>query len=190
MKKYKLFGIINIIDLLAIIIVVLAGYFVTTKFFGGSSDADASTVTITFSTKEVSDFVVEKLADECSAENTAAFLAEKASEDDRIHKSDDDVFDEITDGCRMYDDTKKVELGKCTSIKIGNSESNIVEEGKWYMSGKPDYSRLEITSVANGRKLDNGYEIGGETYFVGDYVVLRAGVSKIYIQITNIDENK
>ena len=57
MKKYKLFGIINIIDLFVILVIVLAAVFVGTKFLGGSDEAQAPEINITFTTKEVSDFV-------------------------------------------------------------------------------------------------------------------------------------
>ena len=189
MKKYKLFGIINIIDLLVLVVIVLAAAFLGTKFLGGSDTEGAPEINITFTTKEVSDFVVDKLADECSASEISDFIDKKQADDDRVLDGFDDKYVEVAvaDGCRMYDDTEKIELGKCTNIKVSNSQSSIVEEGVWQTSGKPDYSWLEIKSTVNGKVLDNGVEIGGETYLVGDYVVLRAGVAKIYIEITDIE---
>lgn len=189
MKKYKIFGIINIIDFFVLLVVVLVAAFLGMKFLSGSDSSDATEIDITFTTKEVSDFVVDKLADECDAIEISDFISKKQADDDRVLDGFDTKFVEVVveDGCRMYDDTEKVELGKCTSIKVSNSQSSIVEEGVWQTSGKPDYSWLEITSTVNGKVLDNGVEIGGETYLVGDYVVLRAGVAKVYIEITNIE---
>ena len=189
MKKYKLFGIINIIDLFVILFIVLAAAFLGTKFLSGSDNLNATEIKITFTTKEVSDFVVDKLADECKAYEISEFIEMKQADDDRVLDGYDDKFVEVvvTEGCRMYDDTEKIELGKCTNIKVSNSRSSIVEDGVWQTSGKPDYSMLEIMSVVNGKVLDNGVEIGGETYLVGDYVVLRAGVAKVYIEITDIE---
>ncbi len=189
MKKYKLFGIINIVDLFVLLVIVLAAAFLGMKFFGNADVGGAAEINITFTTKEVSDFVVEKLADECSANEISDFIDKKQAEEDRVLDGYENVYVEtaVSEGCRMYDDTKKTELGKCTNIKVSNSSSSIVEDGVWQTSGKPDYSWLEIKSTASGKVLDNGVEIGGETYLVGDYVVLRAGVAKIYIEITDIE---
>ncbi len=189
MKKYKLFGIINIVDLFVLLVIVFAAAFLGMKFLGGSENTGGSEINITFTTKEVSDFVVDKLADECSAVEISDFVEKKQSDEDRVLDGYDDMYVEaaVADGCRMYDDTEKIELGKCTNIKVSNSKSSIVEEGIWQTSGKPDYSWLEIKSTVNGKVLDNGVEIGGETYLVGDYIVLRAGVAKVYIEITDIE---
>lgn len=189
MKKYKLFGIINVIDLLVLLLIVFAVIFVGMRFFGGSDNSDNSEINITFTSKEVSDFVVRKLSEECSASEITDFIDQKQADADRVLDGYDDKYVEtqVLDGCRMYDDTEKIELGKCTNIKVSNSQSSIVEDGVWQTSGKPDYSWLEIKSTIDGKVLDNGVEIGGETYLVGDYIVLRAGVAKIYIEITDIE---
>ena len=60
MKKYKLFGIINIIDLLVLVVIILAAAFLGTKFLGGSDTEGAPEINITFTTKEVSDFVKKR----------------------------------------------------------------------------------------------------------------------------------
>ena len=114
MKKYKLFGIINIIDLLVLVVIVLAAAFLGTKFLGGSDTEGAPEINITFTTKEVSDFVVDKLADECSASEISDFIDKKQADADRVLDGFDDKYVEfaVEQGCRMYDDTEKIELGK------------------------------------------------------------------------------
>lgn len=189
MKKYKLFGIINIFDLFVLLVIILVAAFLGKKFLFSSEDSGSSEINITFTSKEVSDFVVDKLADECHADEIVSFIDLKQSDEDRVLDGYDEKLVDVSvvDGCRMYDDTKKTELGVCTNIKVSNSKSTIVEEGIWQTCGKPDYSWLEIKSTVKGTALDNGVQIGGETYLVGDYIVLRAGITKIYIEITAID---
>ncbi len=190
MKNYKLFGKINIIDLLAVLIIIVAIVFVYFNVFSKTSNDGMEDITITFTTTEVSDFVVSKLANENSAKNVAAFIDEKTAFPERIHEQyriGETVFEKLDNGCRMYDDTKKAELGNLTSIRIGNSDSKIAKDGEWFTATKPDYSHLELTSTVRGLRKENGFEIGGETYYIGDYIVLRAGITKIYIQITGFD---
>lgn len=149
-KKMKF----NIFDILVILVVVAALAFGAYKLLGGNDTGEAESIRITYTTREVSDFVVEK----------------------------------VEKGCRMYDDNNKVELGVLEDIQVGDSLSSIVtDSGEWVVTDKPDYSSMVITSVAKGKKLDNGVDIGGHTYYLGDFIVLRAGVAKVYIEITKIE---
>ena len=175
---------------MAVLIIVAAIALLCFNVFSKNSNDGMENITITYTTTEVSDFVVSKLAAENSAKNIAAFIDEKSAFPERIHegyKIGETVFEKLDNGCRMYDDTKKAELGNLTSIKVGNSDAKLAKDGGWFTVSKPDYSHLELTSTVRGTRKENGVEIGGETYYIGDYIVLRAGIAKIYIQITGFD---
>jgi hypothetical protein len=153
-KKYKIFGKINVIDFFVIIILICAVILGVFIISGKLNNNSGQNIRLTFTAKEVSDFVIEK----------------------------------VEDGCRMYDDTEKVDLGRCTNIEIADSFSSIVtDDGSWIIADKPDYSSIVLQSETVGQKLDNGVEIGGQNYFIGDFIVLRAGIAKIYIEITGIE---
>lgn len=149
-KKTK----INFFDVIVLLVLIAAVFFGAYKLFFASDNSEAQQVKLTFTTKEVSDFVVDK----------------------------------VEVGCRMFDDNNKTDLGTLESKTVSDSLSSIVtDSGEWIITDKPDYSSMVLTSIASGKKLDNGVDIGGHTYFLGDLVVLRAGVSKVYIEITKIE---
>ncbi len=149
-KKTK----INFFDIVVLLVIIASVSFGAFKLFFASDNSAEQQIKITFTTKEVSDFVVDKV--------------------------------EI--GCRMYDDNNKTDLGTLEDKTVSDSLSSIVtDSGEWTITDKPDYSSMVLTSIANGKKLDNGVDIGGHTYFLGDFVVLRAGVAKVYIEITKIE---
>lgn len=149
-KKTK----INFFDIAVILVLIAALSFGAFKLFFTFDSSAEQQIRITFTTKEISDFVANKV--------------------------------EI--GCRMYDDNNKTELGTLEDKIVSDSLSSIVtDSGEWIITDKPDYSSMVLTSIANGKKLDNGVDIGGHTYFLGDFVVLRAGVAKVYIEITKIE---
>lgn len=153
-KNYKIFGKINIIDFLVVLILILAVLFGIYKVKGVLSSDNDVKIRFTFSSKEVSNFVIEK----------------------------------IEENCCICDDTNKSELGRCTSIEVSDSLSSIItDEGEWITTGKPDYSSLVLQSETTGKKLKNGVEIAGNDYLVGDFVVMRAGIAKVYIEITGIE---
>ena len=145
---------INFFDIIVALVIIALLVFCATKLFSGNDTASEQQIKITYTTKEVSDFVVDKV--------------------------------EI--GCRMYDDNNKTELGTLQDKTVFDSLSSIItDSGEWIITDKPDYSSMVLTSVTNGKKLENGVDIGGHTYFLGDFVVLRAGVAKVYIEITKIE---
>ena len=67
----------------------------------------------------------------------------------------------------MYDDNNKTELGTLQDKTVFDSLSSIItDSGEWIITDKPDYSSMVLTSVTNGKKLENGVDIGGHTYFL------------------------
>lgn len=60
-EKGKLFGLINLIDLLLIVVVVAGIAFAAVKFSDSSAITTGQTVSMSFYTEEVSDFVAEKI---------------------------------------------------------------------------------------------------------------------------------
>ncbi len=102
-------------------------------------------------------------------------------------ETSDFVIDKIAEGAPIFDDSHKVELGTCEYYAKGDTaKSSFVEDGVWHVSDKPDYSTLELVCLSKGVDLPNGVEIGGEQYCVGDYIVLRIGHAKIYIELIDI----
>lgn len=63
-KKYRIFG-INVIDLLVILVIIAAVLFVAYKFSGFGKNSSLQNIEIVFKSDEVSDFVIDKLAEGC-----------------------------------------------------------------------------------------------------------------------------
>lgn len=163
-EKGKLFGIINVIDLL-VIVLVLAIALVGVKFFmdGGFAAINkdkndlfagpATELEITFYGEEISDFVAEQL-----------FV-----------------------GAKLYDETSLEVLGEVKSFEIGPAESHVMTaDGKYVVTTRDHYNSLKIVGVVDGQRTPLGATVGKTHYASGHTFVLRAGDAKLYLRVHSV----
>ncbi len=165
-EKGKLFGIINVIDLLVLLLVCVlafAGFvFVRNGGFASLSKADdknaifdgpESTIIIKYYQEEVSDFVIDKL---------------------KV-------------GTPAYDDYSEWEVGKVVDFEVGPAHSYTVNaQGENVVTEKEGYSSLIVTTEVTGKKTPMGATVDKYHYTVGHTLVLRAGEAKLYPRIYDI----
>lgn len=160
-KEGKLFGIINLIDLLVLLFVVAAAA-VAYMFLSGriatNSKLDdfkgpVTDVDVVYYTEEISDFVA----------------------------------DQVKLGAVVYDDANLHSLGNVTDIDIG--EALIYgpkSDGSLAVVSKEGYSSAYITGRANVTRTRLGFTHKLANYGVGHSMTIRAGDAKIYLRIYDI----
>lgn len=162
-KDGKLFGIINVIDLLVLLFVIAAvavvGYFLKNGGFSNQADASAlgvkGNVEIVFYTEEVSNFVIENVNEENSY---------------------------------VYDDSCRQLLGKVVNVQTGPSLIYGVDaQGQQVAGSKPDYSSAYISSVIDDADRTRfGFSYKKANYGAGHSMVIRVDDAKIYLRIYDI----
>ena len=156
-KKGKLFGKINVIDLLIIAVLILAAAIFGYKYLSGGETVVSTSkpATITFYAEEVSDFVLDGTI----------------KEGDMIY----DVQEKSNIGT-----VKSVAYGDSVSY-LSNSE------GEWVKGSKPDYKSVTITCEAYGTEFPHGIVIADNNYYIGHSLTIAAGKAKIYLRVSNIE---
>lgn len=155
-KNGKLFGKINIIDLIVIIALVAAvAVFGYSKMSQKNSVGTVATPTVTmeFYTDEVADYVVEHV-----------------KEGTPIYDADEDI---------KLGTVKSFEVGP-SKVYTENSEGAVV------VSEKEGYSSIRIVGEINGSYQEYGAEVEGVKYGVGHTVTIRAGQAKIHLKVSDI----
>lgn len=157
-KNGKLFGKINIIDIIIIVLLLAALIFVVYKLGLFSPKQVISTQTnkirIVFYQEEVNTFTVE---------NT-------------------NLNDPVTDALQNNS------FGNVVDIKSGESASwGADKDGKQVMSGKDGYSSVYITTETTGTVSSSGISTGGGNYYVGQLLTIRVGTSAYYCRIYNAE---
>ena len=156
-KNGKLFGKINIIDLLVLLVIMVA-----VLIFGGKKLMDRKTAaenapetfTMEFYTDEVYDYVTEHV---------------KVGE--TIFDADKDVV------------MGKVTSFEVGPSKVYYPDS----QGKVVVSEKEGFSSITIKGEMTGKLGDLGAVIDGETYGVGHTFTVRVGKAKIYLKVSDIN---
>ena len=163
-KEGKLFGIINIIDLL-VLLFVLAAAAVAVMFIknppaaSGEKDetfvGEKGYVEVVFYTEEVSDFVIDKVS---------------------------------TDNAYVYDDACRHVMGKVTDVDVGDSIIyGLNAEGEYVASSKDDYRSAYITSFLDeGARTRFGLAYNKANYGVGHSMTIRVDDAKIYLRVFDI----
>lgn len=164
-EKGKLFGIINVIDLI-VLVVILAVIAAGVKFFknGGFSlmGADSNdgfsgpetTLQMKFFSEEVNDFVVDNL-----------YM-----------------------GAELYDDTDLQSLGYITNIETAPSVTyGGNSDGDYILTSREGFKSVVITGEINGQRTPLGATINGKHYSSGHSFVLRAGDAKIYLRVYDVE---
>lgn len=162
-EKGKLFGIINIIDLI-VLIVVAALIFAGTVFIknGGFNPSGVSNdiftgpqekMIIKYYQEEVNDFVIEHL--------------------------------EV--GSPVYDDTGKNLMGTLIGFETAPSIYYTEDaKGNAIKSSKEDCKSLILITEVEGMRTQMGATVNGTVYSVGHSLILRAGDAKMYPRVYDI----
>lgn len=166
-KEGKLFGIINVIDLLVLIaiigVVAVAGYFVMKppadedeKDKDGSFKGADGCVEVVFYTEEVSDFVIDKV--------------------------------NADGGSYVFDDACQHLLGEVMDVDVGESLVYTVNsDGETVTGVKEGYSSAYITSVlSEATRTRFGFTYKLANYGVGHSMVIRVDDAKIYLRVFDI----
>lgn len=156
-KNGKLFGKINLIDLLIILVVLLAGAFLAlraTGVVGSNESAQAVPVRISFYGTEVPNYVVESL---------------------EVGSTVYDYNEDLVMGV-----TESFEAGE----PLGYMVDDLGETHKVVLEG---HSSLTLTALCDAVIGDYGVTIDGTIYGVGHTTVLFAGQSKMYVKICAIE---
>lgn len=158
-KDGRLFGKINVIDILIVIVAVAAVSFVLSRSSGSSIAPGATgtdnTYIMKFYVDVIQDFVVEHMQV----------------------------------GDTVMDDGKNINLGTIVDLKVEDSvEFHPDTSGVLVQSPRDGYHSLEITSELTAQSFNNGLIINGNRYAVGQSVTIRAGDSILFLRISGIEE--
>ena len=156
-KNGKVFGKINIVDLIVIVVIIAAVVMFAVSRFGGQNDGasveDGKSIYMSFYAEEVSDFVVDK----------------------------------IEEGAKLYDDDHEQVLGEVVKVETAPAVIYLSDsDGKSVASSKENYKSVIITAKVNGTLSDYGFELGGVKYGVGHSMTLRAGYAKIFMRVYDV----
>lgn len=163
-EKGKLFGLINIIDLI-VLIVIAALIFAGTVFIknGSLNSSGLSSeiftgpqekMIIKYYQEEVSDFVIEHL--------------------------------EV--GTPVYDDSAKNEVGTLIGFETTDAiVYNQTSDGQTVTSTKEGYKSLTLITEVSGMRTPMGATVNNNIYSVGHTLVIRAGDAKLYPRVYDID---
>jgi hypothetical protein len=157
-KDGKLFGKVNIIDLFIILAVLAVGGFLLVRL----QRPEATGITIATEDAEIK------------------FFTEQAYEF---------VAAAVLEGDRAEDEGKGIWLGRISNVDIGPGYTyGQTSQGQVVKALKEGYSSLEITTEIKGQFFENGILINGNKYSVGHGLTVRAGKSKIYMYISDIQK--
>lgn len=159
-KKGKLFGKINIIDFLILLVLVVAIAVVGIKVM--KKDVimgDSQTLEMQFYIEEVDGWV-----------------AENVKVGDTLHDGTyDQNLGKVTD----------VEIGEAKTWGL-NAEGQYVLSTRKDANGEDLFVSMIITGEVKGTKTEVGAEVDGKRYGVGHSMVLYAGDAKLYLRIKDI----
>lgn len=157
-KKGKLFGLINIIDLCAIVVVVVGGVFFGMRFMG--SPAGASVIGVPTEPHYITFF----------AESAPGFVA-----------------DFMNIGDRVEDEQRNIFMGDILDIEVGQGFMFVPDMyGNLIDAAQPGYVSLRITTSVEATPNINGVIISGNLYGVGRSLTIRAGDSLVFLRISSI----
>ena len=157
-KNGKVFGKINIIDLIVILVIVAAALMFGVSHFtnrGGNvtTVSEGQSTYITFYAEEVPDFVVDKLEE----------------------------------GAKVYDVDMKSELGEVVSYEVAPAVSYAANsDGESVLTSREKYKSVKITAKVNGTPTDYGISVNDNQYGVGHSLTIRAGAAKIYLKVYDV----
>ncbi len=159
-EKGRLFGKINIIDLIIIIVLIAALAVVGIKILApsglsGSALTEKGSIEMQFYLEEANEWVVDKIK----------------------------VGDTMTDGAHGKP------IGVVTKVEKGAPIAWVAnKDGEYVLSQREGFCSVTITGTVHGEKTANGVEIAGTLYGIGHSMVLHAGDAKLYLRVYDIQE--
>ena len=157
-KQGKVFGKVNLIDLLIILAILAVGAFLAMKFF-----APEALITPTPQTEYEIKFFIEEAPD-----FTAKYIEEE--------------------GVLVKDFEKATTLGTVVSAETEKAVSfGINSDGQYVLTSKPNYISALIKAKGTGILTPNGLVVDGIAYPVGRSLTLIVGRSAVYGRIYSID---
>lgn len=159
-KKYKLFGLINIIDFFIILAFICAVGFVGYRLIPHNKQSTAAKtedIEITFYGSEVPEY---------AASNA---------------KSGELVRDQSKSN--NLGSVKEIKILPSDSYA---TDSN----GQWVKSPKPGYNSIYITVSAKGTFGDTGVTIGNSPYYTGNTLEIKVGKSAFWTRVYNIKKKE
>lgn len=156
-KNGKLFGKINIIDLIIFIAIAALCVFAGMKLAGaGNEEAiPGQKAVIKFYAEEVTDFVLDGTI------NIGDSVMEVGTKNN---------MGTVTD----------VEIGEAVSYGTD-------DKGNWVQSSLPGHKSVLITAEIEGTETPNGIEIKKAEYFIGHTMTIVAGKAKLHLRIYDLD---
>ena len=156
-KNGKLFGKINIIDLLIILVVIAALVFVGLKVLApkrsGGDAVQTNKVQISFYAAKV-----EPGVEDC-----------------------------LVEGAPLYEDLTNVPLGELKSWSVEPEYENQVNaNGDAVKVEVPNNYFVNVTAEVNGNVTSDGLHIGSSIYCVGAHYTIHVGTAKIYAECSEI----
>lgn len=157
-KNGKLFGKINIIDLLIIIVLIAAAIFVCTRVFGSDNGGEASAgndVYISFYGNEA----------ELGFDKEGLFY----------------------EGAPAYEDITNAQLGELTEWSVEPAyEYQLNSDGEQVKVDIPNGHFVTVTLKANGTLADDGFHVASSVYCIGAHYTIHVGTTKIYVECCDI----
>ena len=168
-KNGKVFGKINLIDLLIILIIVAALVFFGVKTFGGQGGDD--------------DDVQSTPAPLSKTPVRITFFA-----DDAPIVLKDQMEAQLGNMVRDWDSGKN-KLGTFVSYEATDNFSYIWDETSGKLVEIPDYStfRLSVTSEVEGTLTEKGLNINGYQYYIGASYTICVGQTRIFCRISDFE---
>ena len=156
----RLFGKVSIIDVLIIVLVFAAGFFLATRYFSSrgnpiSSGGSLDELEIKFYSEEVNNFVADAIKEGDAAKEFAQYA----------------------------------NFGTVVSVEKANSITWVADfDGIINPSSKDGYYySITVTTRARGRISDIGFELDGTNYFVGKTVIMQFGKAGFQGRIAGVE---
>ena len=159
-KNARIFGIINIIDLLIVLALIGAAFFAVRQLRGGEGLGG-------FIGIETQDFIIQFHTPE--VENFSAY--------------------NVNVGDNVFDNGRNLAMGVVTAVEVDEARIwNADQYGNTVVSDKEGFSSITITARLTATPSDNGILIAGNRYGVGHSLPVRAGGSIIFMRVSGLWE--
>lgn len=158
-KNGKLFGKINIIDLIFIVLVLAVAVFALNRFGVLSPEKATGTVEkkmiLTMYQEEANNFTVSN----------------------------------VKPGDPVSESFQNISFGKVSEIEIGDPVNwGADQNGNQIKAGRDGYSSIKLKIEAPGTVTSSGLTIGGVKYYVGQILVIRAGTSTFFARVEGAEQ--
>ena len=158
-KNGRLFGKINIIDLIFIVIILAAAVFAMNRFG-------------VFSPEKTTGGAENKMLLTLYQEEANTFTVSNIKPGDPVSES-----------------FQNVNFGKVSEIEIGDPVNwGADQDGRQVEAGRDGYSSVKLTVDAPGTVTSSGLTISGVKYYIGQILVIRVGTSTLYARVDGAEQ--